>query len=240
MPRYWLTRSQGVTADTARIPTSRGHLVTSVVSVKSFIVSPCDWDHRCLTVIREHYAGRDSVRWHYTQSCQVAGRYGSMTQHCLKDKNIIELHKKYSILRTFMEFCNCYSYRTNSRMSWLLRSWVHNCQTKNGLNPLKIAANVDLTRWKVARIGLLYVVDRTLSRHSQSDKSGVTMGWGLHNSIPVPIIPTLSTSSAVSIGNRFYELDACRNSISFFLYFVGHWGAGSWFHDEIQWPGPVT
>lgn len=96
--------------------------------------------------------------------------------------------KKYSIFRTFMEFCNCYSYRTNSRMSWLLRSWVHNCQTKNGLNPLKIAANVDLTRWKVAEIGRLYVVDRTLSRHSRlrlrPSRCGVTMGPDLDNNIP--------------------------------------------------------
>ena len=123
--------------------------------------------HRSLAGLREHYADRHSQSGGiYTELWDC---YGSMTWHCVWRTEMFKWcsTKKYSIFRTFMEFCNCYSYRTNSRMSWLLRSWVHNCQTKNGLNPLKIAANVDLTRWKVAEIGRLYVVDRTLSRHSQ-------------------------------------------------------------------------
>ena len=121
-------------------------------------------------------------------------------QKCINGARVLD-KKIDSIFRTFMEFCNCYSYRTNSRMSWLLRSWVHNCQTKNGLNPLKIAANVDLTRWKVAEIGRLYVVDRTLSRHSQSRLRPHDVAW-----------PWAETRTITFLVTRLYT--GCHKNIS--------------------------
>ena len=62
-----------------------------------------------------------AVRWHLYGAVRLLWEHDLTL--CLKDKNVLMvLDKKYSIFRTFMEFCNCYSYRTNSRMSWLLRS----------------------------------------------------------------------------------------------------------------------
>ena len=90
----------------------------------------------------------------------------------VKDKNIIEQKKFFAtiqplILRTFMDLCNCYSYSPILVCHGYYDPPVHNCQTKNGLNPLKIAANVDLTRWKVALVGRLYSLDRTLLDHDE-------------------------------------------------------------------------
>ena len=187
-----------------------------------------------------------AVQWHL--------HGGRLWEHdpprCLKDKNVLMVlgcsTKKYSIFRTFMEFCNCYSYRTNSRMSWLLRSWVHNCQTKNGLNPLKIAANVDLTRWKVAEIGRLYVVDRTLSRHSQSRLRPHDVAWPWAETRTITFLVTRLYTPGVKkylscqLENVSMKRRTCAGRTQFYISFFLLFRVGSWFHDEIQWPGPVT